>query len=514
VRPSRIAAVLLDCDGTLVEDVPYNGDPDAVSPMPGAREALDRLRAAGLAVGVVSNQSGIARGYLTDEQAAAVRDRIAKRLGPFGSWRVCPHDPDRGCGCRKPRPGLVLAAAADLGVDPDACVVIGDIGSDVGAAQAAGARSVLIPTAQTRQAEVAAAPLVRPSLSAAVDWILAQQAQSGRAVLAVRADSAGDVLVTGPAIRAIAAGAWRLTLLHGPRGKAAAALLPGPSELLEWTVPWIDPDPPAVTGDDVLTIVKQVRSGEFDDAVIFTSYHQSPLPTALMLRMAGVARISAISDDYPGALLDVRHRFEGDHPETHRALSLARAAGYDLPDGDDGRLRVRHPLPDVASIAGPAPYVVVHPGTSVPARACPPSTLRRAVQALVAAGRRVLVTGSAPEAALTAFVAGSAGVDLGGRTSLATLAAVLDGAACVVVGNTGPAHLAAAVGTPVVSLFAPTVPWRRWRPYGVPTVRLGDQHAPCALTRATVCPVPDHPCLSDVDVDDVVAAVEELACGS
>jgi ADP-heptose:LPS heptosyltransferase len=210
----------------------------------------------------------------------------------------------------------------------------------------------------------------------------------------------------------------------------------------------------------------------------------------------------------------VRHRIEGDPPEAQRALSLARAAGYDLPDGDDGRLGLRRPLPGVATVTGPGPYVVVHPGASVPARACPPSILRRAVEALAARGRRVLVTGSGPETALTAFVAGAAGVDLGGRTSLATLAAVLDRAACVVVGNTGPAHLAAAVGTPVVSLFAPTVPWRRWRPYGVPTIRLGDQGARCALTRATVCPLPDHPCLSNVDVADVVAAVEELTCAS
>jgi ADP-heptose:LPS heptosyltransferase len=122
----------------------------------------------------------------------------------------------------------------------------------------------------------------------------------------------------------------------------------------------------------------------------------------------------------------------------------------------------------------------------------------------------VLVTGGPGERALTAAVAGMRGVDLGGRTPLRELAAVLDGAAAVVVGNTGPAHLAAAVGTPVVSLFSPVVPAQRWAPYGVPSVLLGDQTAPCRDTRARECPVPGHPCLTSVSPADVVAAVEKL----
>jgi ADP-heptose:LPS heptosyltransferase len=101
-------------------------------------------------------------------------------------------------------------------------------------------------------------------------------------------------------------------------------------------------------------------------------------------------------------------------------------------------------------------------------------------------------------------------VDLGGRTTLAQLADVLDRATAVVVANTGPAHLAAAVGTPVVSLFAPTVPARRWAPYGVPVVLLGDQRAPCRDTRATTCPVPGHPCLSSVTAHDVAGALSRL----
>ncbi|MBQ0986930.1 HAD family hydrolase [Streptomyces sp. F63] len=161
-------AVLFDRDGTLVEDVPYNGDPTLVRLMPHAREALEAVRAHGAAVGVVSNQSGVARGLLTREQVVAVRRRVEELLGPFGVWAVCPHGPGDGCGCRKPAPGLVLAACARLGVAPEEAVVIGDIGADLGAARAAGARGVLVPTPVTRAEEVDAAPERAADLLAAV----------------------------------------------------------------------------------------------------------------------------------------------------------------------------------------------------------------------------------------------------------------------------------------------------------------------------------------------------------
>jgi len=83
-----------------------------------------------------------------------------------------------------------------------------------------------------------------------------------------------------------------------------------------------------------------------------------------------------------------------------------------------------------------------------------------------------------------------------------------------VVGNTGPAHLAAAVGTPVVSLFAPVVPAARWRPWKVPHLLLGQQDAACAGSRARTCPIPGHPCLNEVTVERVVAAIERLAPGA
>ncbi|GAA2493715.1 D-glycero-alpha-D-manno-heptose-1,7-bisphosphate 7-phosphatase [Streptomyces gobitricini] len=178
---TRPAAVLFDRDDTLVEDVPYNGDPEKVRPMPGAREALDMLRRRGLRLGVVSNQSGIGRGLLTEAEVRAVNARVDSLLGPFDAWACCPHAPEDGCGCRKPAPGLVVEAARLLGVRPEDCVVIGDIGSDMDAARAAGARGVLVPTARTLPEEVASAPHVCEDLLSAVRHVLRDDPRRPRA---------------------------------------------------------------------------------------------------------------------------------------------------------------------------------------------------------------------------------------------------------------------------------------------------------------------------------------------
>jgi lipopolysaccharide heptosyltransferase III len=330
-------------------------------------------------------------------------------------------------------------------------------------------------------------------------------------VLAVRLDSDGDVLLTGPAIRALAAGAERLDLLASSSGAAAASLLPGVDEVLVFDAPWSGFQPPALDPEAVTALVQQLAARRYDLAVIFTSFHQSPLPMALLARLAGIATVAADCEDYPGSLLDVRHRRREVH-EVQAALELAAAAGARLPAGDEGRLAVDIPFPDNAFETGVSgPFVVVHPGAAVPARAMSVDQARRSVAALLADGWQVLVTGGPHERHLTAQVAAAGALDLGARTSLAQLAAVLSRAACLVVGNTGPAHLAAAVGTPVVSLFAPVVSPERWAPYGVATVLLGDQTEACRATRARQCPVPGHPCLDGVDPADVVAAVTRLA---
>jgi ADP-heptose:LPS heptosyltransferase len=350
-------------------------------------------------------------------------------------------------------------------------------------------------------------------------------------VLVVRLDSAGDVLLAGPAVRAVAGagqagarddGSRRVVLLAGPRGEQAARLLPGVATLMTWHCPWVDPEPGPAHQRDMLRAADALRLLRAEQAIILTSYHQDPLPTALLLRMAGVPHITAACEDYPGSLLDVRHRLpETGLHEVERMLSVTAAAGF--PPPADTRLRLTAPLPDAGLLlagvgngtAGNADrgYVVVHPGASVPARAPQPEACAGYVRALARDGWRVVVTGSPAERALTRRVAGDSALDLGGRTDLATLASLLADARAVVTGNTGPAHLAAAVGTPVVSLFAPTVPLERWRPWHVPHVVLGDQDAPCAGSRARTCPVDGHPCLAGVSARQVTAAVRRLAGG-
>jgi ADP-heptose:LPS heptosyltransferase len=349
-------------------------------------------------------------------------------------------------------------------------------------------------------------------------------------VLVTRLDGAGDVLLAGPAVRAVAAGSagrdTDVTLLCGPAGAAAGRLLPCVTEVLVWSSPWVVNPAPPIDRPALDRFVDDLAARRFDEAVILTSFHQSPLPTALLLRLAGIPRITGASIDYAGTLLDVRLRpgdgpgddLPEDLPEPERALAIAAAAGYRLPPDDPGGLAVLPPPPPgdlLAALAG-RPYVVLHPGAAVDARRWPATHHRRLAELLADEGLAVVVTGGPDERALTAEVAAGApgrALDLGGGTGFPELSAVLAGADAVVVGNTGAAHLAAAVGTPVVSLFAPVVPAVRWRPYRVRQVLLGDQNAPCRDTRARDCPVPGHPCLARVTPEDVLDAVHRLRTG-
>lgn len=325
--------------------------------------------------------------------------------------------------------------------------------------------------------------------------------------LVVRLDNLGDVLLAGPSVRAVAAGSERVSVLCGPAGAEAATLLDGVDEVLTYRAPWIaDPAPPVEQGS-LEALVGSLRRLEVDRAIVLTSFHQSPLPTALVLKMAGIGFVAAHSDDYPGSLLDLRHRAAGDRHEVERSLDLAAAAGFPAPPGDGGQLAVA---------VGDLPTrregrVVVHPGASMPARTLSAGRFTEIAATLARAGYEVVVTGSAAEARLAARIAREApGARAVTGTSLADLARLLASASAVVVGNTGPAHLAAAVSTPVVSLFAPTVPAARWRPWGVPNVLLGDQDVPCALCRSRRCPRPVQDCLETIAPRQVLAALASL----
>lgn len=255
------------------------------------------------------------------------------------------------------------------------------------------------------------------------------------AVLVARLDNCGDVLLAGPAVRAAAASGRPVHLLCGPRGRAAAELLPGVTGIIEMRAPWIEPD---------------------------------PMPVA-----------------------------ERDAADDHLRAEVAT-------DGVDSKVS--------ALVHGGGPFVVVHPGSSAEARTLGPARWREVVT-LAAGPRRVVLTGGPGEAGLTARVAQAHPdvVDLGSRLTLRQLGGVLASADALVTGNTGPMHLAAAVGTPVVAAFPPTVPLDRWRPWRVPHVAVGDQAVPCAGCRSVRCPLDDQPCLRAVDGEAMVAALAVLA---
>jgi len=138
-------AAFLDKDGTLIDDVPYNVDPALIRLAPGARAGAAALHAAGYALVVVTNQSGIARGLFAPEALGPVEARLRAMLGvPIAGFYHCPHDDGDACDCRKPRPGMLRQAAEDLAIDLPGSWMIGDILNDVEAGNRAGCRSVLI----------------------------------------------------------------------------------------------------------------------------------------------------------------------------------------------------------------------------------------------------------------------------------------------------------------------------------------------------------------------------------
>ena len=170
---ARPDALLCDRDGTLIADVPYNGDPAKVEPLPGVAAALDRARRAGMRLAVVTNQSGVGQGLISHQQVRAVNARLCELLGPFDVIVCCPHVDADGCACRKPRPGLVRLAAELLELDPKVCVMIGDTGADVAAADGAGAVGILVPNDRTMPLEVRGVAHLQTDFSSAVDEVLA-----------------------------------------------------------------------------------------------------------------------------------------------------------------------------------------------------------------------------------------------------------------------------------------------------------------------------------------------------
>jgi lipopolysaccharide heptosyltransferase II len=341
-------------------------------------------------------------------------------------------------------------------------------------------------------------------------------------VLAVRLDALGDVVMTGPALRALSAPrpGRRLTLLTSPAGAAVARLLPGVDEVIVYEAPWMKASPVRADPGPDVEMIARLAAGRFEAAVIFTAYSQSPLPAALLCVLAGIPRRLAHCHENPYQLLTdwipdpepaggIRH-------EVRRQLDLAAAVGAGV---EDERLALTIPpaavgraaaLVEDLGLSGGERWVAVHPGGTAPSRRYPPERFAEVVRGLAAAGVEVVLTGGADDRPLVSDDQRLAGVptrSLAGRIGVAELAATLACARVLVSNNTGPVHLAAAVGTPVVDLYAQTNP--QHTPWSV-AHRVLFHDVPCKYCYRSVCPEGHHDCLRRVAPASVVAATLEL----
>lgn len=342
-------------------------------------------------------------------------------------------------------------------------------------------------------------------------------------ILAVRLDAAGDVLMTTPALRALrATRPERLTLLTSPSGAAIAELLPELDDVIVYEAPWMKapragPDP----GSD-LAFIKRLQGERFDAAAIFTVHSQSPLPAALLTYLAGIERRLAHCRENPYHLLtDWVPDPETDQPlrhEVRRQLDLLAQVGIvaadehlslHVPDIASRAVRARLHALEVRPDEG---WLVVHPGATAPSRRYPPGSFGVVLREIHArTGWPILLTGSSSERTLVEEVraaAGGLGLSLAGELSMAELAALIALTPVLLTNNSAPAHIAAAVGTPVVDLYALTN--LQHTPWAVPS-RVLSVDVPCRGCRRSVCPFGHNRCLHAVEPMDVVAAVLDLA---
>ena len=343
-------------------------------------------------------------------------------------------------------------------------------------------------------------------------------------VLAVRLDSAGDVLMTTPALRALRARSEHLTLLTSPSGTEVARLLPEVDDIIVHEAAWMKPAREGSSPDDERDLIERVRAESFDAAVIFTVDSQSALPAAMVLYLAGVPRrLAHVRENPYGLLTDWVPDPESDTPirhEVQRQIDLLGAVGIEVDDThlslhvpDAATRRIRARLRDLGvGAGGRRGWLLVHPGATAPARRYPPDCFGHAIRLIHdRTGWMPILTGDESEVPLVEAVrasAGGLGQSLAGKLSFAELAAIVGAAPMLITNNTGPAHIAAALGTPVVDLYALTnlqhTPWR------VPS-RVLSVDVPCRGCLRSVCPLVHNRCLRGVEPSDIADAVIDLA---
>lgn len=330
-----------------------------------------------------------------------------------------------------------------------------------------------------------------------------------RRILVVRPDNVGDVLMCGPLLRMVraAAPAAALDVLASPAGAPAAALLDEVDDVVAAAVSWQQLGTGPVEDPDDAALVAALRTRGYDAAVVLTSFSQAPWPAAEVCRRAGIAVRAGLSKEFGGPVLT---HWVPAPPDAWHQVDRARHLGARLGlPATDHRLRLTpQDAPDVLRGA-PGPVVVILPGASCPSRRYAPDRLA-AVARDLAADATVLVVGTAREHELVHAVAAGDARPLAGELDLAGLAGLLARADAVVANNSGGAHLADAVGTPVAVLFAGTEEPGQYAPRSVPAAVLR-RPTTCTPCRQLRCPY-DHECL-DVAPATVAARVRDLLAG-
>jgi ADP-heptose:LPS heptosyltransferase len=338
---------------------------------------------------------------------------------------------------------------------------------------------------------------------------------AARNLLCVRLDQIGDVVMTGPALRALKPGR-RVTLLTSPAGAQIAALMPEVDEVLVYESPWMKASPDRLDAAADRAMIDRLREARFGAAVVFTVYSQSPLPAALLCLLSDIPLRLAHCRENPYALLTdwAREREPDDltRHEVRRQLDLVATVGA---RADDERLRIS--VPALARervrtlVPGGDAWALVHPGSTAASRRYPPGLFAEVCRTLVEEHDLKLVfSGDERERDAVDQIRPSDSLSLAGELDLAELSALIELAPVLVAGNTGPVHLAAAVGTPVVDLYALTNP--QHTPWRVRSAVLFND-VPCRWCYRSVCPEGHHLCLAGVPPRAVVDAVLALLRG-
>ncbi|MBI2953859.1 MAG: glycosyltransferase family 9 protein [Chloroflexi bacterium] len=341
-------------------------------------------------------------------------------------------------------------------------------------------------------------------------------------ILAIRLDSLGDVLLTTPAIHAIKKTLPRahLTLLASPIGAQVGRLCPDVDDVIVYNASWMDPHRLLPQDSDrEMSAIRALKERSFGGAIIFTTYRQSPLPTAYLCYLADIPLRLGGTADGAGSLLTTRHKLPPDPlHEVERGLNLVAAIGVVTNEtdlvlhvGQDDVDLIRSEL-SRRGVDDASPVAIVHPGCNFQARTYPWRSYVGVADLLVERlGCQVVFTGSPDERPLINTIRSwmkQDAISLAGETDLKCLAALIKAADIVVTNNTGPAHVAAAMKTPVVVLFALTNPPWQWGPWMV-RHRLLNKPVPCSYCYNRTCPT-GHECLALVTPDEVVAAAREL----